>query len=401
MTPFAKIFCVPAAMVLAFTAYATARPSAEADRPATLYERPVCPTVVGAVARCHAHVVTDSSGRPIQNASAPLAGLTPADLRDAYKIAGMGSRSTVIAVVAAYGYDNAEADLAIYRNYFGLPPCTKDAGCFRKFNQRGEEKDYPAQNLDWAQDSAIDLEMASAMCPKCTLYLVEADVNSFDSLSAAENTAAALGAHVITNSYGGDEPNTQRFESAYHHPGVAVTASSGDRGDIVQFPASSTYVVAVGGTRLVRDGSARGWSETAWKDGGSGCSAFYAKPKWQKDSGCAKRTVADVAAEGDPFTGIAVYCPVTGGGSGWLEFGGTSVAAPIIAGIYGVNGGAVHDNRDPYRHKHALFDVTSGANGTCDPEYLCTAGPGYDGPTGWGTPNGASAFGIRAIRTTP
>ncbi len=254
------------------------------------------------MARCHAHIVTDPAGRPIWNAHAPVAGFTPGDLRDAYKVTATGVSSTIIAIVAAYGYDSADSDLAIYRSFFGLPPCTKENGCFHKFNQRGEESGYPAQNLDWAQDSAIDLEMASAMCPGCTLYLVEADVNSFANLSAAENTAAALGAHVISNSYGGDEPNTQRFESSYHHAGVAVVASSGDRGYIVQFPASSTYVVAVGGTHLSHSGNKRGWMESAWRDGGSGCSAIYAKPPFQHDTGCPKRTVADVAAIADPFT---------------------------------------------------------------------------------------------------
>ncbi len=391
------MICIPgpfAARLVAFAFVTLSLAATQSGAAAqTLYQKPVCPPAIGASARCHALVITDGEGRPIRNETAPVAGYTPGDLRDAYKVAGSGKRSTIVAIVAAYGYDNAESDLAVYRSFFGLPLCTKKNGCFRKFNQRGEEKNYPAQNLDWAQDSAIDLEMAGAMCPNCTLYLVEADVNSFDSLSATENTAAALGAHVISNSYGGDEPNTQRFEASYHHRGVAVVASSGDRGDIVQFPASSTYVVAVGGTRLARDGSARGWTETAWKDGGSGCSTIYAKPKFQHDAGCAKRTTADVAAIGDPFTGVAIYGPLEGGGSGWLEFGGTSVAAPIVAGIYGVNGGKVHDNRDPYRHKHALFDVTAGSNGTCDPAYLCTAGPGYDGPTGLGTPDGSTAFG--------
>jgi subtilase family serine protease len=337
--------------------------------------------------------VVDPSGRPIQSTQAPVAGLTPADLRDAYKIAGSGDRSTIIAVVAANGYDNAESDLAAYRSFFGLPPCTTESGCFRKFNQRGEEKDYPPQDLDWAQDSAIDLEMASAMCPSCTLYLVEADLNSFDNLAAAENTAATLGAHTIVNSYGGDEPNTQRFVPAYQHKGVAIVASSGDRGNIVQFPSSSPYVVAVGGTHLARNSNKRGWTESAWSDGGSGCSAIYPKPEFQHDTGCANRTTADLAAIADPFTGVAIYGPVAGGGSKWLEFGGTSVAAPIIAGIYGVNGGKVHDNREPYRHRKALFDVKSGSNGTCNPAYLCTAGKGYDGPTGLGTPNGSAAFG--------
>jgi hypothetical protein len=357
-----------------------------------VYHRPVCGPVASAHARCHAHVVTGKNGIPL--ISVDPRGYTPQQLRDAYKIAATGDRSTVIAAVAALGYDNAESDLAFYRAYFALPPCTRDNHCFKKLNQQGRPRDYPPQDVDWAQDSAIDLEMASAMCPNCKLILIEADQNSFANLGAAEDTAARLGAHVIVNSYGGDEPGSQQFEHFYDHPGVAVVASSGDRGFIVQFPAASSHVVAVGGTRLEADDNKhRGWTESAWADGGSGCSTLYAKPKWQRDTGCAMRTVADVAAEADPSTGVAIYGPLVNGGSGWLEFGGTSVAVPIIGGIYGANGGHMHEGRDLYRQARVLFDVKSGNNGVCDPAYLCTAGGGYDGPTGNGTPNGIVAFG--------
>jgi subtilase family serine protease len=222
-------------------------------RSGNVYHRAVCPWASEGAARCHSHIVTDANGRPLVNLQAPVAGYTPARLRDAYKIAARGDPSTVIAAVAAYGYDNAESDLAFYRNYFGLPPCTRKNRCFKKLNQNGNARDYPKQDLDWAQDSAIDLEMAGAMCPACTLYLIEANENSFASLGAAEDTAARLGAHVILNSYGGDEPGSQQFEHFYDHPGATVVASSGDRGFIVQFPASSSHVIAVGGTRLVPD----------------------------------------------------------------------------------------------------------------------------------------------------
>lgn len=296
--------------------------------------------------------------------------------------------------MAALGYDNAESDLAFYRSTFGLPPCTRANHCFKKLNQEGKPRHYPPQDLDWAQDSAIDLEMASALCPNCKLLLIEADQNSFANLGAAEDTAAELGAHVIVNSYGGDEPGSQQFEHFYDHSGVAVVASSGDRGFIVQFPASSSHVIAVGGTRLEMDDSKRrGWKESAWADGGSGCSILYAKPKWQHDNGCAMRTVADVAAEADPVTGVAIYGPLASGGSGWLEFGGTSVAVPIVGGIYGANGGQTHEGRDLYRRARDLFDVKTGSNGICNPAYLCTAIRGYDAPTGNGTPDGVAAFG--------
>lgn len=136
----------------------------------------------------------------------------------------------------------------------------------------------------------------------------------------------------------------------------------------------------------------RGWSETAWSGAGSGCSTVYAKPSWQTDTGCSKRTVADVSAIADPNTGVAVYGPASRTRSAWMVFGGTSVGAPLIGGVYAVNGGSVTYGSNPYHNTSALFDVTSGNNGNCGGSYLCTAGPGYDGPTGLGTPNGDTAF---------
>jgi subtilase family serine protease len=169
-----------------------------------------------------------------------------------------------------------------------------------------------------------------------------------------------------------------------------VTAASGDAGYGVQFPAASQYVTAVGGTSLTRAANTRGWSETAWSGAGSGCSAYELKPLWQTDRGCTRRTVADVSADADPNTGVAVYDTYHAGG--WLVFGGTSVASPIIAGAYALNGGPVTFGSNPYLHASSLFDVLTGSNGSCGGSYLCTAGPGYDGPTGLGTPNGTSAF---------
>jgi hypothetical protein len=196
---------------------------------------------------------------------------------------------------------------------------------------------------------------------------------------------------VISNSYGGGETNSSSVEPSYNHPGIAITVSSGDSGFGVQFPASSPHVTAVGGTSLTGGPAPRGWSETAWSGAGSGCSGVYAKPTWQTDPGCSNRTVADVSAVADPNTGVAVFAPVSSRSSAWLVFGGTSVAAPLVGGVYGANGGTVSYGSDPYGHTSALFDVTSGSNGNCG-NYLCNAGVGYDGPTGLGTPNGDSAF---------
>jgi subtilase family serine protease len=339
--------------------------------------------------------VTDRNGNPMSHGASPNVtpgGFGPSDLQSAYKLPSNGGlATTLIAIVDAYGYRNAESDLGVYRAQFGLPPCTTANGCFRKVDQNGGSN-YPSQNTGWAQESALDLDMVSATCPGCKIVLVEAASNSFANLAAAENEAVALGAHAVSNSYGGGETNSQSVEPAYNHPGVAITVSSGDSGYGVQFPASSPHVTAVGGTSLTFGGGARGWSETAWSGAGSGCSTLYSKPAWQLDTGCANRTVADVSAVADPNTGVAVFGPVNRRNSGWLVFGGTSVAAPLTAGVYGVNGGAVNYGSNPYADTPHLFDVTSGSNGSCGGSYLCTAVPGYDGPTGLGTPNGATAY---------
>jgi hypothetical protein len=230
--------------------------------------------------------------------------------------------------------------------------------------------------------------------------LIQAKSNTFDDLSTAVATAGRLGARAISNSYGAPESQSfAPYEQRYNIPGVAVTVSTGDSGYGPQFPASSPHVVAVGGTSLssTSDG---GWRETVWSGTGSGCSTVFAKPSWQTDSGCANRTIGDVAAVADPNTGVAVYAPGPNGVSGWYTFGGTSVSAPIIAAAYAINGGPVNYAADVYSQATALNDVTTGSNGGCG-TYLCTAAGGYDGPTGLGTPKGTTAFGGGTTSSPP
>jgi subtilase family serine protease len=235
--------------------------------------------------------------------------------------------------------------------------------------------------------------MVSAMCPGCKIVLVEASTSSLTNLATAVRTAAAMpGVTAISNSYGGSETGTTGVAASYNQPGKAITVSTGDSGYGVQFPASAPTVIAVGGTHLVRASNARGWAETAWSGGGSGCSTVYSKPTWQTDALCGKRMEADVSAIGDPNTGVAVYGPATAHASQWMVFGGTSVAAPLIGGIYGVTGHTPNGAQSIYANAGALNDVTSGSNGSCSGTYFCTAGTGYDGPTGLGTPNGTTAF---------
>ncbi len=372
-----------ALVVVGYPESASASPSAQHIH--------VCPSAAVGFARCHAILVLRANGV----GRAP-AGLNPPDLQSAYKLpssATAGSGQTV-AIVDAFNDPNAESDLGVYRSQFGLAACTTANGCFRKVDQHGGTN-YPKSNGSWAQEISLDLDMVSAICPNCHILLVEASSNSNANLQAAVDEAASLGANEISNSYGGTEYSGEvSDQSHYNHPGIAITASSGDSGFGVQFPAASRYVTAVGGTSLNKANTARGWSETAWSGAGSGCSAYITKPSWQSDAGCSQRTVADVAADADPNTGVSVYDSFKFQGvSGWLVFGGTSVASPIIASVYALagNAGSVTYSSSAYSHPRSLFDVTSGSNGTCG-TYLCTAGPGYDGPTGNGTPNGTGAF---------
>jgi hypothetical protein len=324
----------------------------------------------------------------VQRDDAP-AGFGPADLHDAYALPSAGGGETV-AIVDAFDNPNAEADLGVYRQQFGLPPCTTANGCFKKIDQRGGTS-YPPPDAGWAGEIALDIDMVSAVCPTCKILLVEADDNFTDNLGTAVNQAVAQGAKYVSNSYGGGEGSDegQADDAYFHHPGVAITASSGDDGYGTSYPAASPYVTSVGGTSLARDSSTRGWTEAAWRGAGSGCSGFEAKPSFQKDTGCPRRTIADVSAVADPNTGVAVYY------GGWHVYGGTSVSAPIIASVYalgGVPAAGSEPNSLPYDHPADLNDVTTGNNGSCSPAYLCTAGPGYDGPTGLGTPAGVGAF---------
>jgi subtilase family serine protease len=351
----------------------------------------VCPTAAVGGARCHSFIRVDDVGQPL--ATTGPSGYGPADLRAAYGLPSSGGAGQTIAIVDAYDDPNAESDLAVYRHQFGLAPCTTANGCFRKVSQSGGTR-YPRANAGWAEEISLDLDMASAICPDCKILLVEASSNSFANLAAAVDRAALLGATVISNSYGGSEYTGEvSDQSHFNHPGVAITVSSGDNGYGTEFPAASQYVTAVGGTTLTRDLSARGFSETVWSGAGSGCSAYVSKPSWQTDAGCSRRTVADVAAVADPNTGVAVYDTYRVRPAGWLVFGGTSVAAPIIAGVYALAGNAksIAYGSFSYSNTGSIFDITSGRNGSCG-SYLCTGVAGFDGPTGNGVPSGLGAF---------
>jgi subtilase family serine protease len=396
------------ALVVGMGAASAASASEPVERSGNSFHVAVCARNVGqGEARCFAHVVTDAAGNPRLGKSptatpnATPSGYGPAALRSAYSLPVLGTTAPgaggTIVIVDAYGYTNAESDLAVYRSTFGLGACTTTNGCFRKVNQTGGSN-TPRADTGWSQESALDLDMASAMCPDCKLVLVEASTASLANLAAAVQYGASLRPIAISNSYGGGETGSQNYNSSYNVPGVAVTVSSGDSGYGTQFPASSPYVIAVGGTHLTNVASGgRSWTETIWTSAGSGCSAIYGKPAYQTDLSCATRMEADISAVADPNTGVAVYGPVNRQSSGWQVYGGTSVSAPLIAGMFGLAGhGPANVAQKFYpsaTNTPSLYDVTVvGSNGSCGGTYFCTTGPGYDGPTGNGTPNGLTSF---------
>ncbi|MDQ4503417.1 hypothetical protein [Sinomonas sp. ASV322] len=363
----------------------------------------VCSLPIAGQAACGARKVVDPSGNATPTLSAPpSSGLTPAQLRDAYKLEGTSSGGRTVAIVDAYGYPNLATDLATYRQQFGLPACTVASGCLRILNQTGGTT-LPAYNLGWAQEQALDVDAVSAACPDCKIVVIEANSSYFSDLGTGVQTAGkTAGVVAISNSYSGSDASDAYYGKYYNVPGIAVTASAGDNGyQGAAYPASSSYVTAVGGTSLAKASTARGWSETVWIGTGSGCSAYNAAlpAAANYSTGCAKRAMNDVAAVSDPNNGgLAVYYPISGTTSTWGQFGGTSEAAPIIASVYalagstGASANGVSANSIPYAHPSAFFDVTSGSNGSCTTTKWCTAGTGWDGPTGLGTPNGAGGF---------
>ncbi len=318
------------------------------------------------------------------------------DLASAYRLPSDAGPGTVVGISIAYDAPNLEADLAAYRTQYGLPPCTTANGCFRKVNQQGLSGPLPEADFGWAMESTLDVSMVSAACPSCRILVVEGNSPGFADLAETEDTAVRLGAKVVSNSYGARESGAPlAFASHYQHPGVTVVASSGDTGfTAASYPAVLAGTVAVGGTSLARDpSSARGWAESAWQYGGSGCSAYIAKPSWQKDTHCGKRTVADLASAAED---IAIHYTDAGG---WLPANGTSASAPYIAGLIGRSGQAGATRPSTIYAKAGSFvDVTtgnndpSGAGKKCGNDYLCVAAPGYDAPTGVGVPSGLTGF---------
>jgi len=348
-------------------------------------------------ARCFARVVTDArgnpmNGKPVANPNATPSGYGPADLKAAYAVPA-GSGAPTVAIVDAFAYPNAEADLAKYRAQYGLPACTTANGCLKIVGTTGGK---PPSRVDvgWDQEQALDLDMVSAACPNCKILLVQASSASFSALWAGVDYAKTVaGVRAISNSYGNtDSSSYSAYDSHYAGNNIAITVSTGDYGYGAQWPATAPGAVAVGGTSLFKGGA--GYTESAWDGAGSGCGLGHTKPSWQNGvtDACAGRMEADISAVADPNTGVAVYGPTSRTTSGWMIFGGTSASAPFVGALFALRDGNINAASSIYANKTALRDVTSGSNGSCPVSYYCNATTGYDGPTGLGTPNGLGAF---------
>jgi subtilase family serine protease len=378
--------------------------------------RPVCPPAPPGMMRCLALERVDLRQGDAAAQKKPL-GYAPGDLRAAYNISASSGKGATIGIIAAYGYTTAASDLAIYRSQFHLPPCTTSDGCLKIVNENGGAPPVKT-DAGWDFEQALDLDAASAICPKCKLLLVEGRNQKTVTLYTGARTAARAGVTLVSMSF--VQLETTVNNDAYFISGPTYVGGSGDSGGgtVVGGPAqpcSFVNVVCVGGTRLTRAANARGWSEVVWNDftsracgglscgaTGSGCSRIVPKPAWQAkgNPSCKNRAAADVSANASPLTPIAIYTTTAGG---WTAAGGTSAATPMIAAMIALAGNGRKTNVPQLiwsKSARTNFnDVTIGNNvsspyGPCASNviYICKARVGYDGPTGWGTPNGTGGL---------
>jgi subtilase family serine protease len=349
----------------------------------------VCPMVIGKPT-CTALTVTG------QVSHATPSGLMPTDLETAYHLPySTGGSGQIVAIVDAYDNPDVANDLAAYRSQFGLGTAN-----FFKYNQEGQQSNYPSGSEGWGVEMDLDVDMVSAACPKCTIYVVEANSSDASDLEAADAEAVTLGAHIVSNSWICYGSNSCVDSSYFDTPGVAYLAASGDEGyNNIGAPSVLDSVIAVGGTQLTKSGST--YSERVWSDAGSGCASGVTKPTWQKDPDCTSRTDADVSSEAGCSPGVAEYD--TYGEGGWIQECGTSAASPLTAGVIALAGNASSLNAGEkfwklkqHKRKKELNTISSGSNGSCGGGYLCTAGTKqfktYAGPTGWGSPDGVKAY---------
>lgn len=356
-----------------------------------------CPPAPSGFASCRAQYRSDITPNPDPNPGT-VPGYHPSDLQNAYGLTGAsltgGSNQTVATIVAYAGHtDGFVHDLNVYRSAFGLGSCTVRNGCIQFVAPRQNKLGPGGTTQSWEIEAILDAEMVSAVCPNCHIMIVGADSAEIPDLGAAVKRAVNHGATVIANSFTAQEGTDDApYVSDWNTPGVPEIAGAGDSGYGPGFPATASTVIAVGGTSMVNDHGT--WLSKAWVGSGSGCSLFVQKPSWQHDTGCANRTVNDLAVVADPATGVAGYVSAVGG---WTVFGGTSVSAQIVAAMYALagNGSSINNASSLYANASAFGPVIASPNGKCSVAYLCDdlgVGSGYTGPSGLGTPVGLTGF---------
>jgi hypothetical protein len=400
VTPFAAALAIAGCNAAGFTLPGAIGRSASETHPIPQWQAQnlahrACPEAGPGELQCELLILNESSqlgGSP----QGKVYGWGARDIEAAYNLPSSTKGSgEIVAVIDFYDNPNVASDLAAYRRHYGLPKAK-----FYKYNQDGQQGHYPKGNTGYGTETDLDVDMVSASCPNCTIYLIEANNNSPPAGEKAEDEAVKLGAHITSNSFECRPLDEYCDQSkSFSTPGVTYVAAAGDESYGIGTPMAYGHVVSVGGTLLSKSGSI--YSETVWPDTGGGCVTQVAKPSWQHDPGCSGRTANDVAAVA---WNVAAYD--TYGSGGWIIVGGTSVATPIIAGAFALAGNAT--KQDGGKTFWALTDkkrqedlhVISSGTDDCPPRirgsYLCTAGTGefgtYSGPTGWGTPNGIGAF---------
>lgn len=348
----------------------------------------VCSALPAGFARCSAMVAQLENStqaltiNPNANSTGGSAPYGPANLHSAYNLPTTASGTPTVAIVDAFNDPNLASDLATYRSHFGLPACTVASGCLKIVSQTGSTTSLPPTNTGWGVEESLDLDMVSAICENCHILLVEATSPTNANLGTAVNEAVRLGAIAVSNSYGENEfsGEASNCSSFYQHNNVAVTASSGDSGPGVSYPAVCQTVIGVGGTTLSSNGSEKDWNTSSTEGAGGGCSSFIAIPSWQSSSitHCSRKSVSDVSAVADPATGVTVFD--TFGEGGFLEVGGTSASSPIIAATFALAGNVASTTNPaslPWSHSSSLFEV---------------GGVRYSFQGGLGSPNGTGAF---------
>jgi subtilase family serine protease len=362
--------------------------------------KPVHPKVhritTGTHSHAVGHVVTAAGvGEPQSD--------TPLYLQQAYDLTALsatqGANETV-AVVDAYNDPSVAADLSSFRADSGLPVCTTASGCFRVLNETGTMAPLPANDAGWSVEESLDVDAVSALCPNCKIVLVEANATDNTDMQEAIQAAVGAGANIVSNSWSA-EAMTSPFTSNLSYPGVSILAAAGDDGTAPAgqsaYPAALPNITAVGGTSLSPSTAGpRGFVESAWDDTGSGCDTFEPAPPWQSQpqTGCGGRAYNDISADGDPSTGLDVYDSQDGG---WLEVGGSSLAAPLAAAFEAITGVNGTTPQWAYSDESLLNGVDSGSNGSCGLTLICNAATGWNGPGGIGSISGDVVQGAPGI----